>query len=483
MGMMMNRFDMFCQMRDDLKRTDNFNKFVLSAVIVHDNNDQKLIDEIKANFLNWSEVTGEKFLFITFVTPSDTWRKSKYCIDAYYVDKHTLMADHHLSREDEEATNSMLRDFMDLPSRGSFIMLTERLDSLDLRRISTSANAINKQLEMITDYCNSQEEHQPSNFNRLISELNGVQSKTRKSFIDILIDYTSLISPLKAFGSHFTKRKQEKTAAAVLKARQEELEKLENDSYFDEYSDLSVIAEVAIRNSSLKAHRWKGHSLLLDIDKEQFRLLSDYSQNIYQTYRFLEQIILENREFDIPFKLDFSFLTINLGKIIEYELNLSILQMLRFMMGIEMPSYFNNYSRQRGDIEIPAGNISVKINCPLDVRNEDVDHAPLKGLTIGNLMYAYEDVAINGVSISPLPEMTRLIRLKEDTLRFFKRFASRYRNKASHIDLKSYQTYQEAKTAFQEFLKVHLPVLYVIKNSLKSPRNGNSINMLNIIDF
>lgn len=63
MGMALNRFDMFCQLREDMQRNDAFCKFVLSAVIVHDNNDQALINKIKANFIDWAELTGEKWPF------------------------------------------------------------------------------------------------------------------------------------------------------------------------------------------------------------------------------------------------------------------------------------------------------------------------------------------------------------------------------------------------------------------------------------
>lgn len=470
MGMAMNRFDMFCQLRDDMKMSGKFNQFVLSAVIVHDNSDTKLVSEIKANFINWAELTGERFLFVTFVPPSGAWRKSKYCSDTYWVNKSTLMADHHLSRRDEEATNSLLRDFMGLPSRGSYIVLADKLDSVNLCSIPTSAASIAGQLEMVTRYCNGKEERLPSHFNRLLQDLNGVKQKTRKSFIDSLIDYTSLISPLNAFGRHFGKNRQRGNAARVLNSRLSELERLDEEAYFEGYSQLSAVAEVAIKNSSRNSDWLRGPGALEYINNDGFRLLSDYSQTLYKTYRFLERILTEHQELILPFNLDYSFLTVNLGKIIEYELNLSILQMLRFVMGIEMPSYYNRFSLRNGDIEIPAGNTTVKINCPLDAWGAEAsDLSPLKGIPIGNLMYAYEDMAVHPETIPPAADITRLIRISEKALRFFKRFSSRYRNKASHIDLRSAQTYEEAKAAFQEFMTEHLPVLCEIKATLNSP--------------
>ena len=466
MGMAMNRFDMFCQLRDDIKRKSDLNRFVISAVIVHDNSDEELVNEIKANFIKWAELTGEKFLFVTFVPPSGEWRRSQYCIDAYWVDKHSILTDHCLSRKDEETTNSLLRDFFGLPSRGSYIVLADRLDSINPGNIPTSAESIGQQLERVTRYCNCTEEKLPSNFNRLVSELNGMKLQTSKSFIDILIDYASLISPLKAFGRYFGKRKQQQTAASVLKCRQAQLEKLDEETYFEEFSDFTIMSGVAIKNSYLKADRLRIPSVLEYTQNAKFHLLSEYSQTLYKTYRFLEQIMVRKHELRLPFNLDYSFLTLNLGKIIEYELNLSILQMLRAVLWIDMPSYYNKYSLKNGDVEISTGITTVNVNQPKEREHKYRDRSPLKGVPIGNLMYAYENMIQNNVTVSPAPNFDRLTKISEEALRFFKRFGSQCRNKASHIDLKSETTYKIAKDAFQEFLEKHLPFLYEMKISL-----------------
>lgn len=202
MGMFLNRFHMLKQLREYIKHksTDNqdLNNLVLSGIIVHDPNDENLVKCVSNNFVKWAEKTGKHFLFITFITPSEDWKKSRHCHKNWEIDIDNLMTDRSFSEEDEKRTIPLLRNFMDLPDDGSFLMLTNDLCSNTFYKIQISAEIIEKQFIQITEYCDEEAagaEHTPADFKQLLNTLKYSEISIDKWIIDVLIDFESLISP------------------------------------------------------------------------------------------------------------------------------------------------------------------------------------------------------------------------------------------------------------------------------------------------
>lgn len=460
MGMPMNSFDMFCALKENLKegRDDKHSQFVLSAVIVHDNKDKDLINRIENNFIHWAELSGNHFLFITFLTPTGEWRESPYCKDTYWIDKNRLLTDKDLEQEDQEATDELLRNYMGLPSKGSFIMLTERLDSNAFFKIPTSSSAIEQQLDLITKYCNSPEIQSPGLLNELLENLKAVKLNSSTSFIDILVNYTSIISRISPFGRRFGKRMQSKTASRVLNEEKKKLEQLSGDELEEGILKISREIAIAAKNNFESSRRGR-HSIRRRLPL--VNKLSPYSLKLFQTYQWLERII-ESSSVDDFIEIDYSFLTVNLGKIVENELNLSIQQLLRCEMGVEMPEYYNKYCSERGDIMIRAGEVTININ--KQQRPWDSEDTELRSIPIGNLIYAYESMYFPHDEIFLFHHTKSKHRhIGEGAIKFFRWFGSKFRNKASHIDYNSYETYSEAKEAFSQFVERYLPSLYDIK--------------------
>ena len=126
--MILNRFSMLTQLREDVRRVKeqgaNYKKFVLTGIFVHDPNDKEYIFHIRKELERWTVITNEKFLFITFVPSTGHWRRSNYfhrgCFTRFFnrhpkYDKYSLMADENLNIGIEEHTIPLLRDLFGLP--------------------------------------------------------------------------------------------------------------------------------------------------------------------------------------------------------------------------------------------------------------------------------------------------------------------------------------------------------------------------------
>ena len=66
MGCILNRFDQLMELAGDKVVSE---RFKLTAIIVHDPEDKNLKKHISSHFLSFAKLTGENFLFITFVQP------------------------------------------------------------------------------------------------------------------------------------------------------------------------------------------------------------------------------------------------------------------------------------------------------------------------------------------------------------------------------------------------------------------------------
>ena len=66
MGYILNRFDRLMELKENPSSTKQFK---LTAVIVHDPKDKDLCDHIRDFFLQFAQITGKNFLFITFIQP------------------------------------------------------------------------------------------------------------------------------------------------------------------------------------------------------------------------------------------------------------------------------------------------------------------------------------------------------------------------------------------------------------------------------
>lgn len=481
MGMFLNRFHMLKQLREYINNKSTYNKdlnnLVLSGIIVHDPNDENLVKCVSNNFVEWAEMTGKHFLFITFITPSEDWKKSRHCHKNWEIDIDNLITDSSFSEEDEKRIIPLLRNFMDLPDDGSFLMLTNDLCSNTFYKIPISAETIEKQFIQITEYCDEEAagaEHTPADFKQLLNTLKYSEISIDKWIIDVLIDFESLISPFieRSFLSEDANTEQLNHANDVIKNVRDVLHSYIGEDFEDKvfnlyeciayFNRLKSKSENDLRTShrpNMANEYGNGCYCFLTTystvhskySMPPFSYLDEYSILLYQSYKSISSVLSK-----IPDKLDYSGLTIYLGKIVENELNLSLGQMLRWAMNIDMPTYYNQYCADRGNIFVTAGNSRAYLNQRLTENGTQ-----LKSIPIGTLLWAYRSIPENHVL-----RQDRITKLNEHLLAFLQNFSDNYRNPAGHIDNNSEITYEGAQQAFEEFLNHYLYQLDKIKIAL-----------------
>lgn len=481
MGMFLNRFHMLKQLREYINNKSTYNKdlnnLVLSGIIVHDPNDENLVKCVSNNFVEWAEMTGKHFLFITFITPSEDWKKSRHCHKNWEIDIDNLITDSSFSDEDEKSTIPQLRDFLGLQKNGSFLMLTDNLCSNTFYQIPISAETIEKQFIQITKYCDEEAagaKHTPADFKQLLNALKYSEISIDKGIIDVLIDFESLISPFieRSFLSENANTEQLNHANDVIKNVRDVLHNYIGEDFEDKVFNLYECIAYFNRLKSKSENDFRyGHRPHMEEDLEDdyygwdsieyecnlvrhecnLMLLDKYSLKLYKTYRLLSFVIR-----NAPDNLDYSGFTIYLGKIVENELNLSLGQMLRWAMDIDMPTYYNQYCAGRGNIFVTAGNSRAYLNQRLTENGTQ-----LKSIPIGILLWAYRSIPENHVLMQD-----RITKLNERLLDFLKDFSDKYRNPAGHMDNDSERTYRGAQQAFEEFLNDYLYQLFDIKKAL-----------------
>ncbi len=482
--MFLNRFHMLKQLRDYINDKSTFNQdlnnLVLSGIIVHDPNDEDLIKHVSNNFVKWAEMTGKHFLFITFIHPSEDWKESRHCHKNWEIDMDNLVTDRSFSEEDENSTIPLLRNFMGLPENGSFLMLTDNLCSKTFFQIPISAETIEKQFIQITKYCDEEAagaEHTPADFKQLLNTLKYSEISIDKWIIDVLIDFESLISPYieRSFQSENANTEQLNHASDVIKNVRDVLHNYKGNDFedrvFNLYECIAYFNRLKSENENdfRYGHRhhmaegfeddyygWNSREYERHLWRYEWNLrqLDKYSLKLYKTYRLLSFVICNAP--DNPDNLDYSGFTIYLGKIVENELNLSLGQMLRWAMDIDMPTYYNQYCAGRGNIFVTAGNSRAYLNQRLTENGTQ-----LKSIPIGTLLWAYRSIPENHYVIQE-----RIKELSNELLDFLKDFSDKYRNPAGHMDNDSERTYRGAQQAFEEFLDCYLYQLYEIKRAL-----------------
>lgn len=469
MGMYMNRFNMLKQFRKDIEDDKvfgfNYKRFALTGIIVQDVNDDALIARVSSLFFKWSEMTGENFLFITFIQPSAVWNE-EHSNDSYWIDLSRLMADSTFTKEDEERTVPLLRDFLGLPSSGSYLVLTDDLSSNNFYEVPISAETIEDQLLLVTKYCDddaSGVEHTPGDFKKLLTSLNAKEYKSVNALLDILIDFTSMISSL-VDKEPLLHEEQLQHADSVIEKLRAMMKSYNGPDYEEKVFHLFEMMEIVYSKLfSAKQSRLDPRHRPDEQSKHvSNRYLDNYSNRLYKTYSLLTSITQRTAE-----DLDYSGLTIYLGKIVENELHLSIEQMVRYAMGIEMPTYYNKYCSLCRKLEVQIGKQYVNLNRRQFQSDNARAAVKLQGIPMGTLLVTYETMLERPEAVYPEPDTDRLQELDSETMSFLKNFSSSYRNPAGHLDSNSKQTYKGASEAFNQFLDNYLVHLYDIKQSLR----------------
>ena len=456
MGYILNRFDRLMELRNNQAINEQFK---LTAVIVHDPKDHELVDYIKSHFLFFARSTGENFLFITFVQPSR--ENANALVRGKYKYAQLLVSDSPEEDGTDTTINPLIRNKYSLPADGSYMLIANKLSDNKVYRVSITKQSLPNQLMYLTEYCDC-----PTNFNELITQLEGESINIKEMLGDSLLKIVSLISPSSSERYELLSYSQCEMAKRTINEEKQKLldalkQSSDNEDLTEDVLKIYNIIDYAYMNvfdQGSNPHRIVRKCY-------NYGLLDGKSKAFWKTFsRLVDFIEYESQ----PDELDYSAFILYLVKIVETELNLSICQMLRQSMGIAMPRYYNRYCYETDRACIPTANQDVPLNRyifqPSDRKKV------LEGVALGNLLHAYktaigEETSRNFNWHVPNPE--NLEKMPYVFLSLWENLI-KVRNDAAHSRSVDRDLYGKTEDFFGVFQKSFISRLYMIKENLRS---------------
>lgn len=331
MGFPLNSYETFkilSNPKDDFYNyvRDSIKDFTLFGLVIHDPKIHTDFDKnIHENFSRFDRHTGENFLFFSLVTPLDEWvsriRRRSY---ALFIEKHRKGID---SQLDVYGFCKYLGiDYNDLP----VVVLSNSLTFDDLVVIKTDHKYLEKQFELISDFC----DHVYGRFDMSLDE------RFKQLLFNLKIEEMapySLNSSSIAQGivALYSKANYEEVLREIKK-----LKNINNTQIDDEVSQR--IDELILFLSTRLAQSNKYSIPIL-------KLGNDYESESYilqQTFNAVTLSLLNPKS-----AIDTSIGILPITKIFEIEVNLSFVQYIRETLDIDMPTYFNKPFRNRGNFK------------------------------------------------------------------------------------------------------------------------------------
>ena len=460
MGYILNRFDRLMELRNDQSINEQFK---LTAIIVHDPNDYKLIDYIRSHFVYFARSTGEKLLFITFVQPpeefADALRRGEYNYAKL------LVSDSKQLSGTDTIINPLIRNYYSLPADGSYMVIANKLSDNKVYRVSITKQSLPNQLMYLTEHCDC-----PTSFDELITQLEGESVNIKEMLGDSLLKIVSLTSPSSSpenYGLH-SYSQYEMAKQTINEEKQKLLDALrlssDDEDLTEDVLKIYKIIEYAHMNVFNQGRYAPGRVRWCC----NYDLLDGKSKTFLKTFSRLSQFLINESQ---PDELDYSAFILYLAKIVETELNLSICQMLRESMGVAMPRYYNKYCSERERVYIPTNKKDVPLNMYFKLKN---GRKKLKGVALGDLLYAYK----TAMGLDPyfgfnwhVPNPEFLEKMSVDFLSLWNEFID-VRNGAAHARFVNTDSFRRTESLFREFQESYLLRLFQIKQTLRIGRHN-----------
>lgn len=187
----------------------------------------------------------------------------------------------------------------------------------------------------------------------------------------------------------------------------------------------------------------------------------DKMSRIYSDmFNVLEEVMQDEEKLKELSPLDFSALGMYIGKFVEQEINSSVVQLMRFFCGIDMPHYYcKRYPQYDVDADVKFKNKTVRLN-EQKPGNKDLDS--LKTIPLGDAYYALQQLKEEDEDgfFNQYPWLSDTIFL-EAWRRLF-----RFRNRMAHIgEIIDVDILKENYMFFQRFLD-YMPQILNLKKEL-----------------
>ena len=468
MGFPLSRFYHLARLCEN--HTQEFAPFKLVAIVVPGSTNNSVRREIQYHFTRLHEITGEAMAFIAFCEPPRAWKREH---------QHWMEIKESLSAGVEEHGDSLflrnLQDRLCLPD-DTCLLLTNDLLADKYLVIPTDSGSIVSQLDELGQYANLPNSIVSTGDDTFLSFLDTLGSVYEESTSNgkSLAENIAIMSAVKNLESRFFGKEADiwvggeiKRLYGVYRRAVLEGESADGgtiDAALKAYSDYLIYVLRYILGRPDDFFDSLGCSCLgidiMDIFYPWEEVSKDYifSYNTF-AYSFLERPMMRPKMFINEIPKDYSPLGCYLGKIVEEEINASLVQYLRNLMGIRMPEFYRVYDRNSETcvVETPA---KVYLNNYRQNYGNSADPVPDKIIAVGQVVKVIETMASGPYFFDP-----GILQQKDflDPIRDF----SHLRNKAGHAgEVFGFEDARIAHDKFKNLVSKIFPTLMNLKREM-----------------
>lgn len=487
------QLSLLCREEPFIRQT--FERYRMTAVIVHDPSDDSFRRQVKYSFEYLHEVTGEGFAFITFINPPARWAQAH----TNWMDlREQLSVGNGL---DDDGFVQALRRRLDLPD-GPSLVLSDGLLSNRYVILPSSHDEVISQMEDIGEFVNSR----PGRFPVDSPEFLAFLSDLGPAFAECTVDGASLakniadLAAVRALTGAGAARDRMARQVQVSDAHQyvrDELRSLwedlkqwrktgagdDTDGIMDRLSDyLAQIVDTArIGNPRHpNAHAGRRRQDIEDSDYDCYSLtqadtyeMEPLTRTYLSYYNMLLPLYLGTdiygRSSKVDMELitpaglisDFSPLGSYLGKAVEEEMNASLVQRARQLMGVHMPHFYRRFEETLNDrCEVRTNQKRIYLNWR-GRRLSATDFAD-RSLPIGEVLCVLRELAADEDKGRMMGQFC-----DEASIERADSFA-RLRNAACHTGLFGRDGFDRMYNSFRELRRLDFPGMFRLKSCLRN---------------
>lgn len=502
MGLPLSRFQMMSGLfSGDYFYARKLSQFKMVCIVLPDPYDNTFRRRMKDSFLALHEQTGQDMLFISFVNPPKEWRDTRRSLDFESVEKQNLFAEE--GSDDKQLISSFIRSTApntQLPA----IIVTDDLISDRYVILESSISRFEEQLVEIGLFCTNSDGRTQVIDGRFLEVLD------KLGRYQIIRDETrplaARLADVFAIQPRNYERFSKSWADARLTALEQEMKNGGQDAavaYYNYQTSIQKAKDTIRRINTPKPPASDQHSIRPPKGGDEFRLLitdemaeitPEYAPTFYKQYkieehgvkglRLCEPLSKDNIE-QFNNQLQFLQFTIHkrhpseddmmymdsehsrvrsfmplacfLNDFMDREINLSLVQQMRQLYGIEMPEYFARFK--------PG--CWAKVQTPRQEVKLNAVTSPDKWVPVmfGQAMYAYLEVC-NPFSSPHIDEP-----LGDEFMSLWKILLD-CRNITDHAQynpesIMNYPLFKEQYGAFSRILEKYLWKMMDIKNKLR----------------
>lgn len=434
----------------------DFSRFKLTAIIVHDPNDESFKNYLKSKFDELSEMTGDMCLFISFISPDNP---------RYFYQESALSF---IQGTDIDSVEEMekVRRLFNLNGFGfPLLLLTDSIRSNSYYVIPTSESSVVKQLFDIKSFCRSQYgacKLQSPSVRQLVQSLDStaVMRGCVKPIGRILADIEA---------EHIKRGDSPNEQRAKSIWRNKKILELKREIDWDRQSDEATTQKIDSLVDAYTPYVEYEHDSFNDqsnpylLNPDRFEGCGEGTVNAMRQFNRMSCEYIRRIN---DYGGDTTTVTIMcslLGRMFEKEIAYSIVQKMRESVGIEMPEYYCEYKPAAVD-EYVVSNRFYSID--LNKYNENThslqypELGPLKGIFID--MIVHEEIEVDEILASK--QFTDLWDNMKNA-----------RNDTSHAMDINESLFEQAWTVFNIIWDDYLPHMIELKNQLRNSSYGKIV--------